>query len=377
MNHGQVEESKVDAFKAVLPDMLELLRASVFNREPVILKGTVIDWDVLMDMSAEQNVLAWVWDGICKLPKEMQPPRQQRINWGLSAQEVWNAYEHQRMVLKDIVKVCAQNNIRILLLKGIGLSQMYPKPESRMSSDIDIFLFGDYEKGNKVLTSNSFYFGSKHSVFNYLGVTIENHQNFFIHGTKLQKRVDDYLFASTADSVLTEGGYYVLPAMAGLVHLLVHSLVHLNNPRERITIRNVVDFAYYVFYHKHHLHPEVCCKVMRELGLEKAFDLLLQLSEWVLGVDYSSFRRVLSVQSGDVDNAIALITSDTPFSNQSKNDSVIKRLSRLYKYDRATRWKYSYVPNRRVLNSGLLRVLIKSKIQYSKSKKNKVKRCFS
>ncbi len=362
MNHGQVEESKVDAFKAVLPDMLELLRASVFNREPVILKGTVIDWDVLMDMSAEQNVLAWVWDGICKLPKEMQPPRQQRINWGLSAQEVWNAYEHQRMVLKDIVKVCAQNNIRLLLLKGIGLSQMYPKPESRMSSDIDIFLYGDYEKGNKVLASNSFYFGGKHSVFNYSGVTIENHQNFFIHGTKLQKRVDDYLFASTADSVLTEGGYHVLPVMAGLVHLLVHSLVHLNNPHERITVRNIVDFAYYVFFHKNHLVPEACGEVMRELGLEKSFDLLLQLSEWTLGLDYSSYRRVLTVQSEDIDNAITLIISDTPLSNQSKNESFFNYLVQLYKFDRATKWKYSYIPNRSVLNWGLLKYLSKSNI---------------
>ncbi len=362
MNHGQVEESKVDAFKAVLPDMLELLRASVLIREPVISKGTVIDWDVLMDMSAEQNVLAWVWDGICKLPKEIQPPRQQRINWGLSAQEVWNTYEHQRMVLKDIVKVCAHNNIRLLLLKGMGLSQMYPKPESRMSSDIDIFLFGDYEKGNKVLANNSFYVGGKHSVFNYSGVTIENHQNFFIHGTKLQKRVDNYLFLSTEESVLTEEGYYVLPVMAGLVHLLVHSLVHLNNPLERITIRNIVDFAYYIFKHKHQLDPEECGEVMRELGLEKSFDLLLQLSEWTLGLDYSSYRRVLTVQSEDIDNAITLIISDTPLSNQSKNESFFNYLVQLYKFDRATKWKYSYIPNRSVLNWGLLKYLSKSKI---------------
>lgn len=362
---------------SIVEIMLEFVRAAVLERDPIIPQNRKIDWDKMMDISSAHNLLAWVWDGMCKLPTKQQPPRQQRINWGISAQEIWNAYGHQRNVLKDIIKVCAQNHIRLLLLKGIGLSQMYPKPESRMSSDIDIFLFGDYEKGNKVLANNSFYYGGKHSVFNYLGVTIENHQNFFIHGTRLQKNVDYYLFSSVEECVLSRGGYYVLPVTAGLVHLLVHSLVHLNNPRERITIRNVVDFAYYVFYHKHHLLPEDCCKVMRELGLEKAFDLFLQLSEWALGVDYSSFRGVLSVQSGDVDNAIALITSGTPFYIQSKNSSVIKQLRRLYKYDRSTRWKYSYVPNRRVLNSGLLRVLIKSKIQYSKSKKNKVKRCFS
>lgn len=350
--------------KPLIGVMLELVRAAVLERDPVIPKGTEIDWDKLMDISAKHGLLAWVWDGMCKLPIEQQPPRQQRINWGLSAQEIWSDYGHQQTVLKDIVKVCAQNHIRLLLLKGIGLSQMYPKPESRMSSDIDIFLFGDYKKGNKVLANNSFYYGGKHSVFNYSGVTIENHQNFFIHGTKLQKRVDYYLFASTADSVLTEGGYHVLPVMAGLVHLLVHSLVHLNNPHERITVRNLVDFAYYIFFHKHHLDPVECGEVMRELGLEKSFDLLLQLSEWTLGLDYSSYRRVLTVQSEDIDNAITLIISDSPLSNQSKNDSFFNCLVRLYKFDRATKWKYSYIPNRRVLNWGLLKFLSKSKLHF-------------
>ena len=339
--------------------MLEFVRAAVLERDPNIPQDSVIDWDALMDMSAEQNLLAWVWDGVCKLPLELQPPRQQRINWGLSAQEIWEVYGHQKDVLKDIIKVCQQNNIRLLLLKGIGLSQMYPKPESRSSSDIDVFLFGDYEKGNTVLANNSFYFGGKHSVFNYSGVTIENHQNFFIHGSKVQKKVDDYLFLSSEESVLTKDGFYVLPATAGLVHLLLHSLVHLNNPLERITIRNIVDFAYYILYHKHYLNPEDCGKVMRELGLEKAFDLFLQLSEWVLGMDYTSFRKVLTSQSKDIDNAIKLITSDTRLFEDSTNKSFIKQLCRLYSYNRATRWKFSYVPNRRVLNWGLLKALLK------------------
>ena len=92
--------------------MLEFVRAAVLERSPHVPQNIRIDWDRLMDMAAEQGLIAWVWDGICKLPVEMQPPRQQRISWSLSAQEIWDSYGHQKSVLKEVVAVCEQNNMR-------------------------------------------------------------------------------------------------------------------------------------------------------------------------------------------------------------------------------------------------------------------------
>ena len=85
--------------------MLEFVRAAVLEREPKIPFNVAIDWDKLMDVSTEQGLIAWVWDGICRLPQEQQPPRQQRINWGLSAQEIWQRYVQQKEVLAEIVEV--------------------------------------------------------------------------------------------------------------------------------------------------------------------------------------------------------------------------------------------------------------------------------
>ena len=167
--------------------MLEFLRSAVLDKKPDITDTSDINWDVLMDMSAEQGVLAWVWDGICKLPKELKPPRLQSINWGLSAQEVWDTYVKQMRVLEGMVSSCKENGIRLLLLKGIGLSRLYPKPESRPSSDIDIFLFEDYEKGNRLFTGHDIKRIDKHASFQIDGVLIENHYYFFEPNTR-QKR---------------------------------------------------------------------------------------------------------------------------------------------------------------------------------------------
>ena len=73
--------------------MLALLRYGVLDVKPSAYQpSSQVDWDRMMDVASAQGLLAWVWDGICKLPKEFHPPRQQAINWGLSAQETWDRY---------------------------------------------------------------------------------------------------------------------------------------------------------------------------------------------------------------------------------------------------------------------------------------------
>lgn len=335
--------------------MLEFVRASVLDRVPVIPHGIVVDWDKLMDLSAKQGLLAWVWDGICKLPTEQQPPRQQRINWGLSTQKIWDDYEYQKTVLKELVEVCRKNNMRLLLLKGMGLSMMYPNPASRPSGDIDIYLFGDFEKGNTVLANNVFVFTNKHAEFNYKGVKIENHQNFFYHGTKLQIDVDNYILSTISDCIENKDGYYVLSPLACLVHLLLHTMVHLNNPVEHISIKNVLDVVCYLLFNRKELDPGLCGSTMRQLNLEKAFDLYLQISEWILSVDMSQYRNELMSKSDDAERLITLLLDDTLRCPQFDNRSFLKQLSQRCSYYYHTMWRYAYLPNWRILNHGFVK----------------------
>ena len=348
-NSGRIKEICHDSMVNV---MLEFVRAAVLDRTPIMSSEVMVDWDRLMDLSAEQGLLALVWDGICKLPAELQPPRQQRINWGLSAQEIWCDYDRQKSVLKELVAVCKQNDMRLLLLKGIGLSEMYPTPNSRPSGDIDVFLFGDYEKGNRILANNTFDFSNKHSVFEYKGVTVENHQNFFYHGTRLQIDVDNYLLSVLSDCSMTKDGYYVLPKEAGLVHLLLHTMVHMNNPHEHITMKNLVDVACYLFFNRNELSPELCGCTMRKLNLEKAFDLYLQVSEWVLSIDLSLYRDELSCKSEDLDNVISLLSDDFLRGPLFNNYSFVKQLTQRISYFKKTKWRYTYLPNWGVHNRG-------------------------
>ena len=189
--------------------MLELVQAGIFNKKPVISKGAEIDWDKLMDISMNQGLLSWVWEGICKLPTEQQPGRPYRINWGLSVQTLQEQYEKNESVLKKMIDICNNNDMKLLLLKGIGLSKLYTNPSSRPSSDIDIFLFEDYEKGNQLLFNNQGYLGGKHFITAFDGVQVENHLWLIDMCTSIQRKVEKYLKSTINTCEKTEDGKWI------------------------------------------------------------------------------------------------------------------------------------------------------------------------
>lgn len=270
--------------------MLELLRSAVLDRDPVLDFNVEVDWDNLMDLASKQGILAWVYDGICKLPKEQQPPRQQRINWALSAQEIWDRYHKQKEVLADMVKVCDENDMRMLLLKGIGLSELYPKPESRPSGDIDVYFFGEYEKGNEIFSSGEVKERKKECEFEYQGATIENHRTFVNIYSKHMAGVQMFLEESLVCSSRNKSGYYEFPTEANLLFLVEHASNHLKyDDYCSLNIRSILDISMFVVNHNDLLTPIYCKQLLDRYKIAASFELFLKLGSLILDFDFSSY----------------------------------------------------------------------------------------
>lgn len=283
------QSKTIDSQQSLVEVMLEFVRAAVLDRNPVISQHIVIDWDNLMDIAVEQELVALVWDGICKLPKESQPPRQQRINWGLSAQSIWDDYKKKKDILSSLIEVCDQNNIRLLLLKGNGLSMLYPNPQSRMSGDIDIFLFEDFQKGNILFTGKRIHERSKHSTFIIDGVSIENHRNFLEPNTAQKRKIIKYIRSTLKDVQKTQDGYYILSPLANLVFLTFHTLKHFHGGKQ-IPIRNIIDFYLFLKHNREDLPPERCRDVLSQIDLVGSFSFLVCLSELILKNNISDYH---------------------------------------------------------------------------------------
>ncbi|MCQ2281533.1 MAG: nucleotidyltransferase family protein [Bacteroidales bacterium] len=288
--------------------MLEFVRAAVFDRVPIIPEGYEIDWDKLQEISSEQGVLAWVWDGICKLPKEEQPPRIVRINFGMSAQEIWDRSKKQENVLAEMVATCRANDIRMLLLKGYGLARLYPKPESRPSGDIDFYLFEDYQKGNDLFSGENSKKSNKHSENDYQGVHVENHFSMLDTDNRYRKRIEKYLEISLNKAYLTSYGYYLLEPTSNLLYLLAHSIRHFEHS-QIIPIRNIIDISFFIEKNKSQINPIEFKRLAEKFGIQKIFDLFLAISENLMHFDFADYRTY-STKNIDLKRIIQYYISD-------------------------------------------------------------------
>lgn len=322
--------------------MLELLRSAVLDRTPVLDPDVNVDWDDLMDRASKQGILAWVYDGICKLPKEQQLPRQQRINWALSAQEIWDRYHKQKEVLADMVKVCDENGMRMLLLKGIGLSELYPKPESRPSGDIDVYFFDDFKRGNALFRAKKVGHYEKHTEFTYKGVLIENHLRLVDLDTPRRRRANQYFLSYMKESCITKEGYYLLDPIRNLVFLIMHALSHFRHAGAmELSWRSIIDISMFLYQNESVLTKDVCFDIMDELGLAESFELFVKLGEMLLGIDLSEYHRS-KVSENELSKAYDVILCGNYIADVPPKLSFSKQFVLQFKKMRQLSWRFRY-----------------------------------
>lgn len=337
--------------------MLEFVRASIFDNTPKISGDVSIDWDELMDLSAEQGLLAWVWDGICKLPQEQQPSRIQRINWGLSVQELLSNNHHQKKVLQDIVDKCNKHGIKVLLLKGLSLAELYPKPEFRPSADIDLYFFDDCLRAATILSDGNYLLDGKHYVFEIEGVQVECHERLIDTGTETQKKAHDYLLTRLNDVALQKEGYCVLSYQGVLIHTLMHNIAHFYNPGpDPLRIRSLLDYAMLIKELREWGNVDEYLRIVKSLQIKEFSDLSVNMSEWIMRMDFSNLYLCKSKILNDVEKFKLLLLDNELRHPSFDNYSFIKQLVQRIKYNHITAWKNRYVPEiRRIRFNGKIR----------------------
>lgn len=192
--------------------LFSLIKTSLWpekDGEVSLLPSGGVDWEALIALAARQGVLAVSYDG---LPKNHQIPGLSKgllIRWALSVQNLEARNEAQKKVLGELVTLFREHGMEMLLLKGIGLGTNYPHPGHRECGDIDMFLFGDYEKGNELMELLGIEVEKKslkHSNFFFKGVPVENHKTFLnIEGSQTDKNLEQHLHR-----VLEQQGFDIL-----------------------------------------------------------------------------------------------------------------------------------------------------------------------
>lgn len=193
--------------------LFALLRASLHERKTEItlfLDSTDEEWKQCHRLAVSQGVMALAWDGVMRLPAELQPPLSVKLAWAAAVERYEKKYLHYCRTADELSRFYAQHGISAIQMKGVGLSAIYPVPCHREGGDIDIYTYSadksrmsDGEANRladslirqeniDVDTEHS----PKHSVFYYKGVPVENHKTFL--------NVESYKAAREVEKMLKE-----------------------------------------------------------------------------------------------------------------------------------------------------------------------------
>ncbi len=216
-------------------------------------------WQEAFAEGARQGVAAIMMDGLQRLldsgtlQSELQPPREVKMKWAAHTVAVERRYRHHETVIAKLAGFYATHDVRMMLLKGYGLSLLYPVPSHRPCGDIDIWLHGDQQRADSLLSREM---GIKideghhhHTVFHVDGAMVENHYDFLnIHAHLSSRQLErelKRLAASGGETVMVGGSEVILaPADFNALFLLRHAGAHF--AAEEIKLRHVLDWVVFL-----------------------------------------------------------------------------------------------------------------------------------
>lgn len=250
------------------------------------------DWEETKNLARRGGISALVFQAAMQLPENLRPTLQMKLRWALEVENTINRFGHQEKTALKLSAFFHKAGIRMMILKGLGIARYYPQPELRECGDIDIWLFGQGEKGNRLIadsgrdidTSNP-----KHSVFSFDGVLIENHRTFLdeaLYG--MDRRLDKILtHILEKQSYSRSGGgsseIYFPPADFNALFLIRHAAMHFTGG---ISLRHVTDWAMFLDREAGNIDRERINRILRRENLDKFAGILTAIACGYLGVSH-------------------------------------------------------------------------------------------
>lgn len=286
----------------------ELIRLSIGTGDGLCRQPSQKEWAALYSIAKKQSLVGNCFSGVQRLCDNESGvyagmSEMQYLTWMGMAAKIQQKYDHHKAFIGKLAKFYEKEGLGMMLLKGVGLSLLYPQSQLRQPGDVDIFLFpldedtsvppwkrGDMAVSEKLgleVTNDS----EHHTKFMMDDIMVENHYDFV--NTRIrrssQKLEKEFKALAKDHSKWTEidGQRVYLPsdALNGLF-LLRHTAGHFAS--EGITMKNVVDWGMFVQsakdldwdwlwkaakeYNMHRFLACLNCICMEQLGInEKVF----------------------------------------------------------------------------------------------------------
>ena len=303
----------MENYNTTYATFLQLVRLGIGTSKDAEIPKEV-DWVALKALADRQGLSAVVLDGLntdgANLTDTM--PLQMKLEWIGEVLQGEQVYKLQHEVAKDMSNLFHNNAIRTYVLKGDVIAECYPKPEHRVSVDVDCFLveetsskihvsgskgFDAWSLGNDLIRSKHFDVKTdfyKNSTFDISGVVVENHQymvpfrgnerlekleRFFQEQFKEFNSLSSLRDQEFENSRIGDTWLYRPPVMVSALFLIEHAYSHFLH--EGLTWRMVLDWVLFRKKHKDEIHWGDFEALIDEYGFRMFYDVFSEIGQEV------------------------------------------------------------------------------------------------
>lgn len=259
-------------------------------------------WEAIERLATEQSILGLVANRILTLPKELLPTRQQKIRLALTEEMITRHSVQQCKALHTVYKDYEDRKFFPIILKGLTMSQLYPRPSLRSLGDLDIFLpkGNTYEDANNWAKSRGYRLegNALYEQGYYRGrLFIENHKYLTYFGIS---RYDKALSEVIADIEVRDAWAYTtidghryrtLPLELNVVYVFHHILHHFSYLG--IGLRQICDWLLLLSKHRDKLDLELFESYAKRFDLMKPMRLFALMAVRHLNIPAEIFPFTL------------------------------------------------------------------------------------
>ena len=285
---------------ALKDSFLQLVKLGIGTSKEAKLPGQ-LDFHALKIAAEEQGLTAIILDGIdamqdlnCSSVQDSLP-LEMKLEWIGEVLQGESTYKLHREVATDMANLYHNNLIRTYVLKGMVVAECYPRPNHRVSADMDCYLkpesgtFDAWDLGNSLVERRGFKVEKihyKNSTFYLPGLTVENHQFLTPFRANerlvsLEKVLQTMLKQDKGEDIIDGTWLYRPPIMVSALFLIEHAYSHFLH--EGLTWRMVLDWVMFSKKHKFEINWSDFDAYIDEFGFRKFYDVFSRLGQYLIG----------------------------------------------------------------------------------------------
>lgn len=256
------------------------------------------EWKEIHSIALRSGVAAVIFDAITEYGIAI--PRRSKMLFISSVDKIERKYDEKVRAAVKLAGIFRKEGIRMMILKGIGLSLLYPHPNHRPCSDIDIYLFGEQERGDAVVSRSLSVKVNEshhhHTVFHIDGIMVENHYDFIeSHSRRSKKAIEEHLkrFAASEKAIAYEldgETIYIPSPNLNALFLILHSGSHF--AAENISMRHLADWALFLDRYGDSVDWKSIYDIAESGGFTVYLDCLNSMCVDYIGLDPSKCPRL-------------------------------------------------------------------------------------